>query len=181
MYRYKSCFAHQFVNCTWIYIDIKYILYQYNEINAMHILFNLLRIKDLYMFRSLLAHPQEALHKRHFVYCVRVMSAAPELVPPRTQYTKCRLCSASWWWASNIRNMERPLILNKLNKQCITLVSLCWYYKVLTIINRTTYHVLSKELSGYTFRPLSGHLQTKAGHLLVEIYSLITLQIKRNK
>jgi hypothetical protein len=26
------------------------------------------------MFRALLAHPQEALQKRHLVYCVRVMS-----------------------------------------------------------------------------------------------------------
>jgi hypothetical protein len=26
------------------------------------------------MFRALLAHPQEMLHKRHLVYCVRVMS-----------------------------------------------------------------------------------------------------------
>jgi hypothetical protein len=26
------------------------------------------------MFRALLAHPQEALHKRRLVYCVRVMS-----------------------------------------------------------------------------------------------------------
>jgi hypothetical protein len=26
------------------------------------------------MFRALLAHPQDSLHKRHFVYCVRVMS-----------------------------------------------------------------------------------------------------------
>jgi hypothetical protein len=26
------------------------------------------------MFRALLAHPQETLHKRHLVYCVRVMS-----------------------------------------------------------------------------------------------------------
>jgi hypothetical protein len=26
------------------------------------------------MFRALLAHPQEALHKRPLVYCVRVMS-----------------------------------------------------------------------------------------------------------
>jgi hypothetical protein len=40
----------------------------------MHVLFNLLRIKGLYMLRALLAHPQEALHKRHLVYCVRVMS-----------------------------------------------------------------------------------------------------------
>jgi hypothetical protein len=26
------------------------------------------------MFRALLAHPQEGLHKRHLIYCVRVMS-----------------------------------------------------------------------------------------------------------
>jgi hypothetical protein len=26
------------------------------------------------MFRALLAHPQEELHKRHMVYCVRVMT-----------------------------------------------------------------------------------------------------------
>jgi hypothetical protein len=26
------------------------------------------------MFRALLAYPQEALHKRHLVYCVRIMS-----------------------------------------------------------------------------------------------------------
>jgi hypothetical protein len=26
------------------------------------------------MFRALIAHPQEALHKRHLVYCVCVMS-----------------------------------------------------------------------------------------------------------
>jgi hypothetical protein len=40
----------------------------------MHFLFSLLRIKGLHMFRALLAHPQKALHKRHLVYCVRVMS-----------------------------------------------------------------------------------------------------------
>jgi hypothetical protein len=34
---------------------------QYNETNVMHILLNLLRIKGLYFFRALLAHPQEAL------------------------------------------------------------------------------------------------------------------------
>jgi hypothetical protein len=26
------------------------------------------------MFRALLAYPQEALHKRHLVYCTRIMS-----------------------------------------------------------------------------------------------------------
>jgi hypothetical protein len=49
-------------------------LYQYSETNVMRFLFSLLRIKGLYMFRELLAHPQEALHKRHLVHCVHVMS-----------------------------------------------------------------------------------------------------------
>jgi hypothetical protein len=35
------------------------------------------------MFRALLAHPQEALHKRHLVYCVR----AVKLQPCHTQLT----------------------------------------------------------------------------------------------
>jgi hypothetical protein len=48
--------------------------YQYSETNVMHFLFSLLKIKGLYMYRALLAHPQEVLHKRHLVYCVRVMS-----------------------------------------------------------------------------------------------------------
>jgi hypothetical protein len=33
-----------------------------------------LRVKGRYMFRALLAHSQEALHKRHLVYSVRVVS-----------------------------------------------------------------------------------------------------------
>jgi hypothetical protein len=37
-------------------------------------LISLLRIKCLYMFQALLAHPWEVLHKRDLVYCVRVLS-----------------------------------------------------------------------------------------------------------
>jgi hypothetical protein len=37
-------------------------VYQYSKPNVIHLLFNLLGIKGLYMFRALLAHPQEALH-----------------------------------------------------------------------------------------------------------------------
>jgi hypothetical protein len=48
--------------------------YQYSETNVMHLLLNLLRIKDLITFRALLAHPQEALHKPHVVYFVCVIS-----------------------------------------------------------------------------------------------------------
>jgi hypothetical protein len=42
----------------------------------MHFLFSVLRIKGLYMFLALLAHPQEALYKWHLVHYVRVMSGA---------------------------------------------------------------------------------------------------------
>jgi hypothetical protein len=47
---------------------------QYSETNVMHFIFNLLRFKSLYMFRTLFAHPQEALNKWHLVYCGLVMS-----------------------------------------------------------------------------------------------------------
>jgi hypothetical protein len=89
----------------------------------------LYRIKGLYMFRALLTHPHEALHKRHLVYCVRIRVC--QLAVPRlqlivgswtaivaqptdicTQYAKSRCFSASWGWSCNARNMQRHLILN---------------------------------------------------------------------
>jgi hypothetical protein len=48
--------------------------HQESETKVKHILFILLRIEGLYKFRALLAHPQEALNKPHFVYYVRGMS-----------------------------------------------------------------------------------------------------------
>jgi hypothetical protein len=55
-------------------------LHQYSETNVMHILFNLLRIKGLSMFRALLAHPQEALKSDTFyIACVLCQLAAPGL------------------------------------------------------------------------------------------------------
>jgi hypothetical protein len=55
-------------------VYVEHLRNQYSETNVMHFLFSLLRIKGLYMFRALLPHLQEAFHKRHLVYCVRVMS-----------------------------------------------------------------------------------------------------------
>jgi hypothetical protein len=51
----------------------------------MQFSFKLLRMKGPFMFQGLLAHPQKVLHKRHMVYCERIP----------TEYTKCRLLSAS--------------------------------------------------------------------------------------
>jgi hypothetical protein len=65
-------------------------VYQYNETNVMHFLFSLLRIKDPYTFRALLAHPQEVLNERHlYIACVQCQLAVPRLQFHiiRTQYT----------------------------------------------------------------------------------------------
>jgi hypothetical protein len=62
---------------------------QYSETNVMHFLFNLLRIKDPYMFRGLLAHPQEALNKRHLVYCV---SSAVCVAPSEDEQVMLETC-----------------------------------------------------------------------------------------
>jgi hypothetical protein len=68
--------------------------YQYSETNVMHFLFNLLSIKGLYMFRALLAQPQEALHKRHWIYCVRVKSISCTRfgVPPEDEQVMLETC-----------------------------------------------------------------------------------------
>jgi hypothetical protein len=181
----NTCINLGCINCTNLMLCWPWILvYQYRKTNVMHFLFNLLRIKGLYMFRALLAHPQEALHKRHLVLfnvhtvhirrirrknqqyalivpllyfyvlastcfgsslpssgslldppellentnwrlvyhitcgyvacvpdcrgsvcCVSQLSAYALSWITRMQYTKCRLWSASWGWASNARNM----------------------------------------------------------------------------
>jgi hypothetical protein len=47
------------------------------------------------MFRALLAHSQEALHKRHLVYCVRVMSVGgtrPGVAPPEDEQVTLETC-----------------------------------------------------------------------------------------
>jgi hypothetical protein len=70
----------------------------------MYFLFSLLGIKDFYMFRALLAHPQEVPHKRHLEYCARVMSvgftstgdelqSAGALTPYPGDYNHCRICT----------------------------------------------------------------------------------------
>jgi hypothetical protein len=59
---------------TLLILNKNIMLDQDSTTNVMHFLFILLRIKDLYMFRALLSHLQEVLHKRHLVYFMRVIS-----------------------------------------------------------------------------------------------------------
>jgi hypothetical protein len=75
---------------------------QYSETNVMQFLLDLLRIKSLYTFRALLAHPQEALNKWHLAHCVRVISVGCTILDGAT---KCRLRRATWGWTSNARNV----------------------------------------------------------------------------
>jgi hypothetical protein len=58
----------------YLFYFLMFIIYQYSETNTMQFIFSLLRIKGLYMLRTLLAHPQEVLYKRYLVHYVRVMS-----------------------------------------------------------------------------------------------------------
>jgi hypothetical protein len=53
----------------------------------MHFLFNLLRIKSLYIFQALLSHPQEALKKRS------IPSAVCE-APPEDEQVMLKLVDA---------------------------------------------------------------------------------------
>jgi hypothetical protein len=76
------------------------VVYQYSETSVMHFLFKLLRIKCLYMFRASLAYPQEALYKRHLLYCVRVMSVG---------------CYQGW---SGTRFLQNSLLCSKLVALC---------------------------------------------------------------
>jgi hypothetical protein len=69
-------------------------VYQYNETNMMHFSFNLLRIKGLYMFRALLAHPQEGLHKRHLVYCMHTKSVGCGMVAVKLTLYACSIPNA---------------------------------------------------------------------------------------
>jgi hypothetical protein len=53
---------------------------QYSETNVMQFLLNLLRLMGLYMFRALVAHPQEACtNGTWYTACVLGQLAAPGL------------------------------------------------------------------------------------------------------
>jgi hypothetical protein len=59
----------------------------------MHFLFNLLRIKGLYMFQVLLAHPQESLYKRRLASLPQVSKTTiHEAVTEKLGYRK--LCAS---------------------------------------------------------------------------------------
>jgi hypothetical protein len=106
------------------------IVYQYNETSVMHFPFNLLRIKGLYMFRALLAHPQEALQtafstlrvynvswlwhgcsELHAIYQMCFCAA-----PPEDEQVILETCKGSWFsinWVGSASRSFRFIILIK--------------------------------------------------------------------
>jgi hypothetical protein len=60
------------------------------------------------MFRASFAHLQEALHKRHFVYCVRFMSAGGNWIGiERLQH--CHVTSQARIIAA-VKNIDAPML-----------------------------------------------------------------------
>jgi hypothetical protein len=59
------------------------------------------------MFRALFAHPQEALHKRHLVYCVRVMSVG--------SYFLTNLIKSASHWFYYTERLEHQICLYPLD------------------------------------------------------------------
>jgi hypothetical protein len=78
----------------------------------MHFLFNLLRINASTCFENYLLILRRCYTSG--TWYIAFHFGTLTLVQPtditRMQYTKCRLWSASWGWASNARNMYRLLI-----------------------------------------------------------------------
>jgi hypothetical protein len=86
----------------------------------MQFSFSLLRIKSVYMFRALLAHTQEELHKWHLVYCLRVMidgcativmncniPSAVCLSPPEDEQVMLETCRGSWFSINWMKRASR--------------------------------------------------------------------------
>jgi hypothetical protein len=96
---------------------MKIVFNQFSETNVMHFLFNLLRIRGLYIFRALLAHPQEAFHKRHMVYCMRVMSVGCTRIEEELHYIGFNIL------IQRMRiNYRRISLRHNLSKKCYKIV-----------------------------------------------------------
>jgi hypothetical protein len=131
----QSSLFNPSVYCTWY-------KYQYIEINAIHFLFSVLRIKGLYIFRALPAHPQVALYKLHLVYCMRCHSqlalyecitpsavcAAP---PPVDEQVMLETCRGPWFSINWMKSASRWFHYND--------ILWCTVIKTLSLTNKYTY------------------------------------------
>jgi hypothetical protein len=76
-------------------------VYQYNETNVMQFSFDLWRIKGLYMFRALIAHPQEVAalqpcHSQLTLYARNIPNAVC-VAPPDDEQVKLETCRGLWF------------------------------------------------------------------------------------
>jgi hypothetical protein len=151
-------------------------VYQYNGTNLLYFLFSLLRIKGVYMFRVLRAHSQEALHRRHLVYCVRIISVAHNSATA-LQYGKDRQatdCNTIWRMRvtccitkTTDTHTECVIITAFLLQQWFlerTLLS-CWWVTWLRNLTKIP-RVGSLQTDGRTER--SGEVNIRFSHLLYE-------------
>jgi hypothetical protein len=78
------------------------IVFQYNATNVMHFSFSLLRIKGLYMFRALLAHPRRR-YTHGIWYCIRmsvgcdIITVLTNAAPPEDEQVILETCRGSWY------------------------------------------------------------------------------------
>jgi hypothetical protein len=84
------------------------------------------------MFRALLAHPQQALHKRHLVYCVRVMSVCcirieVELAiwPVSLWALVVELHPLNGAHAQAVRRISDKVAMKELEEQCVCVKFCC--------------------------------------------------------
>jgi hypothetical protein len=82
------------------------------------------------MFRALIAHPQEALHKRHLVYCVRVMSVGCYQVWSGT--------GVGW----NVHHVVFTISQSSIHRQCCRSASKRSFYPYISEKCKTLYKIL---------------------------------------
>jgi hypothetical protein len=102
----------------------------------MHFLFSLLGIKGLNMFRALLAHPQEALRKRHLVLYARSIPNAVCRAPPEDEQVMLETCRGPWFSINLMKSASRWF-------HCTDRYTLYWpIYIILTDIRYTDRYTL---------------------------------------
>jgi hypothetical protein len=83
-------------------------LCQYSETDVMHFSLILLRIKGLYMFRALLAHPQQVLHNSTwYIACVLCRLAAVCVAPPEDEQVMLETCRGLWFSINWMKSSSR--------------------------------------------------------------------------
>jgi hypothetical protein len=104
---------------------------------VLHFSFNSLRIKGLYTFRALLAHPQEALHKRHLVYCVRISVGCGTGAVQGHLHVSSITCSSSGGASQTAFGILRAYI-SWLWHRCSARTSTCFEHYLLILRKRCT-------------------------------------------